>query len=49
MNILKKYMDYPIIQYSHRIKKQLNLMIEIFDTEDEYNSAGKPINIEIFQ
>lgn len=48
-DLLKMYIDFPIIRYSQVIEKQVNLMIELFDTEIEYNSVGKPVNVEVFQ
>lgn len=44
------FYKYNTIQNSKKgIKQLLNYLIVIFDHNNEYNSVGKPVNIEIFQ
>ena len=48
-NILKKYNNLPLSEYANDIKRQIELMIDIFDIERKYNSVGKPVCIEMYQ
>lgn len=48
-DIIQKYTNLPIKEYSQTIVRQVNLMVNLFNTEEKYNPVGLPINSEIFQ
>ena len=48
-DIIPKYNDMPVEIYASIIKKQIESMVDIFDADVQYNTVGKPIQIEIFK
>lgn len=48
-DIIPKYNDMPVDIYASIIKKQIESMVDIFDADVQYNTVGKPIQIEIFK
>lgn len=48
-DILPKYFDAPIQEYSNIVKKQIEHLIGIFDEDYKYNSVGLPVTIKIFK
>lgn len=45
----KLYYDKPITDMMQDVRIQVESIIDIFDTQADYNSVGKPVQIEIYQ